>query len=222
MAAKGTRTPHLDTGAYNLRPRGPDSQTLAEMRTLLQQTQTVALERTGGNQLSNAYNKTVQVYNENLGVMGAAYVLKLCIDLLSLGDNQVPDDLRNHVLTLQLELRKAAEAEEWTVNKRDAEDLEKMKVRSRQAVCNQYRKMIDVVKRVVKNFVPDNLDWTKTRAELKRLTHTQIKWRGKTTQKSNDLAGNKYVVAVALSAFLSAIHTYLNKHFTKTSLKWTE
>jgi len=74
-----------------------------------------------------------------------------------------------------------------------------------------YTKMLPSVKVEVRRFVTTpGLTWTQTRAELEKLTQQESSTLGMRTQKSGSLAGDTY--AVALSAFLTAIHKYLKRH----------
>jgi hypothetical protein len=89
------------------------------------------------------------------------------------------------------------------------------------SVYDQYKIMFSEVKKVVKIFVTtESLNWAQTREELRKKTQQQSKTLGWTTRTSGDLANDPFTVA--LSAFLTGIHTYLSRHITKSSMTWTD
>ena len=143
-------------------------------------------------------------WNEGLGWVGPNYVRAKCVALLSVGSGVLPKELREALLSVQEKLDEADSVEREGVS---SEAAHKQRLsESRSEVYYSFKAALPEVKKAVKSFgVRDGLDWEQTRAELR-------------TKTQNELKSNDY--AVALSAFLTAMHKYLARYIAAKSLQW--
>ena len=145
-----------------------------------------------------------EFWNRGLGWGGPNYVRGQCVALLSVGSNVLPDALRQALLRVEVKLDTAVTIQREGVTN-EAEHAQRLHA-SRSEVYYTFKDALPEVKKAVKSFgVRDGLDWEQTRAELRRKTQ-------------NELKTNAY--AVALSAFLTAMHQYLARYIAATSLQW--
>ena len=190
---------------------------IAHMRRLLGEMRRLSAAAEAPTKLEGAGDVLLgaaKVYHEDMGFMSAGWLTHLCHELLSRGGEGVSDNLRYQVLRLQQRLQKVESVEQWTPNKRDADDLKAMQPGCRWAVYYQYKAMLSEVRKAVESFVTtEGLNWEQMRAELTKRTHRGSTMVGFVTSKSGDLASDTF--AVALSAFLTGIHTYLNRYINK-------
>ena len=115
-------------------------------------------------------------------------------------------DLTTALLRVQGKLDAATSVEREGVSPSEEASHERRASESRWEVYWRFQEALPEVKKVVKNFgVRDGLDWKQTRAELRKKTQNEL--------KSNDYA-------VALSAFLSAMHKYLGRYIHAESLQF--
>lgn len=159
-------------------------------------------------------------WNVDRGHVGARYVLKMCKDLLSHGDDRVPWHLRKslHDLLNALILTFNGHNEKLSRNNVEAASQQQ---RQRDRVIDIYERytgMLPEFRQVVNTIVTTTgLDWEQARAELSKQTQQPSKISG---FKGGDKAGDEF--AVALSAFLTAIHLYLNKNIKDISTTWND
>ena len=145
-------------------------------------------------------------WNEGLGWVGPNYVSVRCYALLSVGSNVLPDALRGPLLSLQGLLNAAAAIQREVVSPSEEKEHQRRVDESRRDIYYSFKDALPEVKKAVKSFgVRDGLAWEQTRAELK-------------TKTQNELKSNDY--AVALSAFLTAMHKYLARYIAAKSLQW--
>ncbi len=152
-------------------------------------------------------------WNDNLGFTSAGYVWNKCWELLRLGGGQIPKDLKKDLYTLYHALRDAdADEFEWTEDNPEKRQAQKESHEAgRMKIFDLYTQMLQAVQAEVLRFVTTvGLTWTQTRAELRKLTQKETSTLGMRTQQSGRLADDTH--AVALSAFLTAIHKYLKRH----------
>ena len=154
--------------------------------------------------LVNALLAGQDFWNKSLGFAGPNYVRTKCDALLSVGSGVLPDDLREALHKVQSVLNEADSVEREGVYN-EAEHQKRLD-ETRSAVCMKFRAALPQVKEAMKSFgVRDGLDGKHARAELQKKTQKELK-------------SNAY--AVALSEFLSAMHTYLARYFNAQSLQW--
>ena len=152
--------------------------------------------------VDGAYN----AWNEGLGWVGPNYVRAKCVVLLSVGSGVLPDALRDALLDVQVLLETADAIQREGVSPSEEASHRRRASENRWTIYDTLKAMLPVVKSVMRSFgVSDGLVWEQTRAELRKKTQ-------------NELKSNEY--AVALSAFLTAMHTYLARYIAATSLQW--
>jgi hypothetical protein len=152
-------------------------------------------------------------WNDTLGFTSARYAGDACWELLRLGGAQIPAALIEELKTLCKALSDADSDEfQWTEDNPEKRQAQKESHEAgRTKIFDIYKRIMPAVQAEVCRFVTTpGLTWTQARAELRKLTQQQSSTLGVRTQKSGSLAGDTY--AVALSAFLTAIHKYLERH----------
>ena len=152
-----------------------------------------------------------EVWNENLGWIGAGYVLRKCDALLAVTSDHLSKDLKNQLETLKTALETAYEGQKWFSDGDylEANSQERQQRNNVSAVKKQYETMFPELTKVMSYFMqPENRTWDQQLAELTKSTKQASRIGG---SKGGNLASDAF--AVALSAFLNAIDVYMKKHF---------
>lgn len=147
-------------------------------------------------------------WNKSLGFAGPNYVSTKCFLLLSVGSGVLPDGLRNALERVDAALTEAVGIQREVVSRREEASHEERTDAIRSEIYRRFKAALPELKKAAISFgVRDGLAWEQTRAELRRKT-----------QNKNELKGNAY--AVALSEFVTAMHTYLARYITAASMQW--
>ena len=152
-----------------------------------------------------------EVWNENLGWIGAGYVLRKCDALLAVTSKYLSQDTKKHLENLKTALEAAYDAQKWFSDGDDnvAQSQKWRKRNTASAVKTQYETMFPELTKVMSHFIQtENRTWDQQLAELTNRTKQASRIGG---SKRGDLANDTF--AVALSAFLNAIDVYMKKHF---------
>lgn len=184
---------------------------IAHMHKMLHELQRLSVSGEAPTKLEGGFVEGVaKVWNEDLGFVGAGYVKRQCDALLSAGSDRLPAALKTSLTELQTALREAKNGK-YEMTSRNNQEAARQDERQRErveSVRTKYQAMTQAVRNVVDSLVTTTgLNWEQARAELSKQTQQPNKMRGfKGGEKASD------AFAVALSAFLTAIHKYLYRH----------